>query len=41
MVKKSKKDKEKPLKVFGDLDDVLGASVRGNPKPKEKKRGKK
>jgi len=43
MAKKSKKTKEKPLKVFGDLDDVLKSAVKGNPKPKlkEKEKGKK
>ena len=41
MAKKANKNKEKPLKVFGDLDAVLGASVKGNPKPKQKKKVKK
>ena len=42
MAKKVKKDKEKPFKVFGDLDDVLKSAVKGNPMPnKKKEKGKK
>ena len=29
----SKKKKDAPLKIFGSLEDVLKASVQGNPKP--------
>ena len=41
MAKKAKKDKNKPLKIFGDFDDVLRASVKENLKLKEKKKDKK
>ena len=34
--KKIEKKKEIPLKIKGTLDDVLKASVKGNPKPKKK-----
>ena len=38
MIKKpAKKPKEDKLKVAGDFDDVLKASVKGNPKPNKKK----
>ena len=32
-----KKEAEKPLKIFGSLEEVLSLSVKGNPKPKKKK----
>ena len=33
----AKKKKEDKLKIVGDFDDVLKASVKGNPKPNKKK----
>jgi len=36
---KKEKDEE-PLKIFGSLESVLAVSVKGNPKPKPKKRKK-
>lgn len=33
-----KKKKEKPLIIHGNWEDVIKASVSGNPKPKDKKK---
>lgn len=39
MAKKSKqKKKEKPLKIYATLDEVLSVAVSGNPKPKGRKK---
>jgi len=36
-----KKNRKKPLKIYGTLDDVLKAAVKGNPKPNKPKKRKK
>lgn len=40
MSKSIKKKKEKPLIIHGNWEDVIKASVSGNPKPKVKKKQK-
>ena len=37
----SKNKKEKPLQVNASFDDIIKASVSGNPKPKPKKKKQK
>jgi hypothetical protein len=37
----TKSKKEKPLKIYGTLDDVLKVAVAGNPKPNKPKKKKK
>jgi len=41
MATKKKSKKETPLIIHGNWEDVIKASVSGNPKPKEKKKSKK
>jgi hypothetical protein len=38
---KKKKKKEIRLKIHGTLEQVLAASVKGNPKPKRSKKSEK